>query len=159
MTNDRSLQALSLEIRAAQEEDRPILRRLLELYRHDASEFDHREIGPHGEFGYPYLDHYWTDSDRHPFLIRADGHLAGFALVRSGLPHDMTEFFILKKYRRSGVGLKAAHEIFGAFPGQWQVRERRENTSAILFWRRVIEWHYTEADNEEGPVQSFSVPD
>ncbi len=35
-----------------------------------------------GLYDYMYLDHYWTEEGRHPFFIRVDGKLAGFALVR-----------------------------------------------------------------------------
>ena len=39
-----------------------MLRRLIELYRYDFSEFDQADLGPHGDYGYRYLDHYWSES-------------------------------------------------------------------------------------------------
>ena len=76
----------SLELVAVEEKDRSVLRRLLQLYLHDLSEFIDIDVDPHGEFPYRYLDHYWTEKDRHAFLIRVDGAWAGFALVRA-CPH------------------------------------------------------------------------
>ena len=62
-----------VEVLDAGEEDRPVLRHLLELYRYDFSEFDDADVDAHGEFGYRYLDHYWTDPERRPLLFRTAG--------------------------------------------------------------------------------------
>ena len=146
-----------VEIVAASVADKSVLRNLLELYLHDFSELTASDVDEHGLFGYPYFDHYWDEPDRHPFLIRADGRLAGFALVRSGVPHDMAEFFVLRKYRRGGIGLLAARALFGMFPGDWQVRQMAANTGATAFWRRAIPVPFDEDVNEAGPVQRFRV--
>jgi predicted acetyltransferase len=138
--------------------DKPALRQLLELYAHDFSERNGADVGDDGRYGYPHLDAYWQEADRHPFLFRVDGRLAGFALVRSGAPHDMAEFFVLRKYRRGSVGTDAARTVFARFPGDWQTREQFENTGAIAFWRRAIPVPFEETPNDEGPVQRFVVP-
>jgi predicted acetyltransferase len=75
-----------VEVVRAGIDDAAVLRRLLELYQHDFSEFDGRELNAHGEYGYRYLDYYWTEPERHALLFSADGHLAGFALAPSP-PH------------------------------------------------------------------------
>jgi predicted acetyltransferase len=124
--------------------NKPILANLLELYQHDLSEIDGREFGSDGRYGYTYLDHYWTEEGRHPFFLRVDGAIAGFALVRivsggDGRPEiHMAEFFILRKYRRRGVGEGAASQLFDLFPGLWIVPELEGNLAAQQFWRRVI---------------------
>ena len=83
---------------------------MLELYLYDFSEFSKEDLAENGYFGYTYLDAYWQEAGRFPFFIRADGRLAGFILVRSCSehnplpdPHNIAEFFVLKKYRRHGV--------------------------------------------------------
>jgi predicted acetyltransferase len=127
---------------------RETLANLLQLYTHDFSEQwagePHGDLGEDGRFAaYPFLDSYWTEADREPLLIRAEGKLAGFALVNafahSGLPIDFSvaEFFVARKYRRSGVGLAAATEIIRARPGQWEIAVARKNLAAQPFWRRV----------------------
>ena len=138
---------------------RSVLRNLIELYLHDASEFDPRDVNEHGLFGYRYVDHYWAEPGRWPFFIRVDGTLAGFALVReeSGV-FDMAEFFVLRRYRRQGVGEAAARQTFGRFPGLWQVRQLAANTAAIAFWRGVIGRYagdFEDATGDKGPVQRF----
>src|SRR3712207_8167071 len=74
-------------------------------------------------------------------LFRSDGKLAGFALIRTlpALPkavlpvYSMAEFFVLKKYRRRGVGREAAFRLFSMFPGEWHVTQQRseEHTSEL----------------------------
>lgn len=49
------------ELIEATVDDKPVVRRLLELYLHDFSEFSGQDLNDHGEYGYRYLDHYWTD--------------------------------------------------------------------------------------------------
>ena len=77
--------AVSLE--PAGPADRAVLARMLELYVHDLSEAFEIELGPDGRFGYAHLPRYFEEPERRfAFLIRAGGHLAGFALVTRGSP-------------------------------------------------------------------------
>jgi predicted acetyltransferase len=146
---------MKVELVAAAESERAVVRRLLELNAHDFSEIDGRDVGPHGEFGYRYLDHYWTEPDRHPFLIRAEGQIAGVVLIRSGEPHSFGEFFVLRKYRRSGVGRAAAAHAFERFRGAWLVHEVPGNDAAVEFWRRVIPASFDETVDASGTTQRF----
>ncbi|MCU1465149.1 MAG: hypothetical protein JWM72_1077 [Actinomycetia bacterium] len=145
-----------IEVLEATVEDKPVLRRLLELYLHDFSELTYADVDAHGRFGYPYLDLYWTEPERRPFLFRVAGRWAGFALVRTGVPHDMAEFFVLRKHRRTGVGVEAASDLFARFPGDWQVRQMTANAGATAFWHRAIPFEFTEEVTANGRVQHFS---
>lgn len=137
----------------------PVLAQLLELYVYDFSELTDQDVGEDGRFGYDHLEQYWNDSDRHAFLIHADARLAGLALVQSGAPHDMAEFFVLRKYRRDGVGILAARSLFDRFPGQWQVRQLAGNPAATAFWRQAIPVPFVDDANDKGPVQRFTIPE
>jgi predicted acetyltransferase len=148
----------NVDVRDATIDEKPVLRQLLELYCHDFSELNGADVDERGVYRYPYLDNYWTEPERHPFLIRVDGRLAGLAFVRAGSPHDMAEFFIMRKYRRGGIGVEAARAVFARFPGEWQVRELAANVGAVAFWRRAILVPFTEDTNHEGPVQHFVMP-
>jgi hypothetical protein len=83
MTTDAARPA-HVELIPATPEHQPLLANLLELYMHDFSEFHNLELGPDGRFGYKHLPLYWLDPDRHPFLLRQHGKLAGFVLVKRG---------------------------------------------------------------------------
>ncbi len=150
---------VEIELHSAQLSDKTILRHLIELYGYDFSEFTKWDVDEHGLFGYKYLDQYWTEADRHPFLIRASGRLAGFVLVRTGDSssqepvRSMAEFFVLRKFRRQGVGREVARRIFDMFPGRWSVPQVEDNYPAQVFWRKVIS-EYTSGEFEEEHLQS-----
>jgi predicted acetyltransferase len=160
---------MNVQVENASMEQKVVLRNLLEFYKYDFSEFDPEDVNKHGEYGYKYLDHYWIEPERYPFLLKIDEKYAGFALVRK-INHEgingesyysMAEFFIMKKYRKSGVGKQTAFYLFDLFPGKWEVKEIEENVQAQKFWRKVIS-EYTndnykeiQRDDWEGPIQSF----
>ena len=147
-----------VEVRTASFSDKEILRQLLEFQAYEHSRFDGADLDVHGRFGYRYLDHYWAEPGRYPYLITADDRIAGMALVRQGPPHSMAEFLVMPRYRRSGVGRCAASRLFAWFPGQWQVREVAGNAAAVAFWRAVIPYPFTEEQDEDGTTQLFTVP-
>ncbi len=102
-------------------------------------------IGSDGRFGaYPHMESYWREEARVPLVIRHDGHPAGFALINdhspTGAPLDrnMAEFFVMRSYRRSGVGGAAVREILTRYPGRWQIAIAERNTGAKAFWRRAV---------------------
>jgi predicted acetyltransferase len=147
----------AVEVVPATPDDKATLLALLQLYLYDFSELTGTDLAEDGRYEHRSFDLYWTDADRHPFLIRADGQLAGMALVRSGEPHDMAEFFVVRKYRRGGVGAQAANALFAMFPGEWQVRQIAANTGATAFWRRTIPVPFEDDANEHGPLQRFRI--
>jgi predicted acetyltransferase len=124
-----------------------LLSNLLELYIHDLSVvFPHGELGADGRFGYTRLPLYFGEPDRRfPFVIRSEGRVAGFALAKRGSPVvpdpdvlDVAEFFVLRKYRRSGIGRQAAFLLWNRLPGRWTVRVSEGNSGALDFWRDAI---------------------
>ncbi len=144
MSSEESL-PLGVEVFPAAPEQEPVLANLLELYAHDFSEFIDLQLQPNGRYGYPWLSLYWQEEGRFPFLVRVDGHLAGFVLVSRGSrirddPEvwDMAEFFIVRRYRRRGIGAAVAQEIWRRFPGAWEVRVLESNEPAQAFWAATI---------------------
>ena len=135
---------MDIEIQRASISDKSVLRNLMEFCQHDYSEYDSVDVDEHGLFGYKYLDNYWTESERYPFLIRVSDKLAGFVLVRTVdsrekcVTHAIVEFFVMRKYRRQGIGRQVAWQIFDMFPGQWSIYQEEGNLPAQSFWRRVI---------------------
>jgi predicted acetyltransferase len=135
----------AIELVSAGPEQESILTNLLELYAHDFSEFRSLELGADGRFGYNPLALYWSEPDGYAFLIKVDGELAGFALVKRGPRFsagesvwDVGDFFIVRAYRRKGIGTKIAHEVWRRFPGPWEVRVMQSNRAALRFWERAI---------------------
>src|SRR5450631_4195545 len=111
-----------VEVVPATLEQQPILANLLQLYAHDFSEFHDVDLGPDGRFVYASLPLYWSEPDRHPFLVRVDGRLAGFVLVKRGsevsgdkTAWDMAEFFVIRGCRRRGIGTQIARDAVQCF--------------------------------------------
>lgn len=163
--------AMHVELVPIPEGQQAVFLRLWELYLYDFSEMDHGDVGEDGCFGGAKgLGEYWRDPRRHPYFVRVDGKLAGFVLVhRHGRLVDdpavtrMAEFFVMRKYRRRGVGERVACRTFELFPGRWEVWEIERNVGAQAFWRRVI-GRYTGSRFEERvidgrPVQLFDTRD
>lgn len=102
----------------AEPAQRLLIAQLLQLYLHDFSQRLPRdspwgEVSEAGLFAYPPgLDGYWQEPDRIPYLIRADGRVAGVVLLHAwsalDLPvdHAVAEFFVMRKYHRVGVGTR-----------------------------------------------------
>jgi predicted acetyltransferase len=134
-----------IEVIPAAKEQMPILANLFELYAYDFSDFLDLELGPDGRFGYQRLPLYWSEPGRHPFLVRLNGKLAGLVLVKRGseisgneMVWDMAEFFVLRGYRRHGIGTEVARQVWNRLPGVWEVRVMLSNLPAVPFWARAI---------------------
>lgn len=148
----------TLTVLPAKSDDFDLLGRLLQLYLYDFSEYTGDDADDEGSFHYAWLDAYRHEPDRYAYVVRVEGHPAGFALVRQGDPTEMAEFFVLKKYRRDGVGLRAARLLFDAHPGPWSVMQLATNPEATSFWRRAIPVSFDEPVHADGKVeQRFSI--
>ncbi len=155
-------------IRRARIAERPVVRRLLELYLFDLSRIDGRGVDRRARYGYPYLNAYWRERGRFPYVMRVDGKWAGFALVNrwsplEGADWSVAEFFILPPYRQRGFGDVLARWIFAHHKGTWHVAELRANREGTAFWRKVIgrftRGRYDEksirTEEWDGPIQIF----
>ncbi|HWQ12441.1 MAG TPA: GNAT family N-acetyltransferase [Roseiflexaceae bacterium] len=164
---------MQIELLPAAAGDRTTLANLLQLYLYDLLDFGGQLPDERGAFSYPDLDRYWSDPDCHPFLIRADGVLAGFALVHRASRihnpfdgHAIADFFVLRGCRRQGVGGAAAMQLFDRFPGRWEICTAAANVPATAFWRSVSQRYtcgtyeevFVTRDGWRGVIESFVAP-
>jgi predicted acetyltransferase len=90
----------------------------------------------------------WFANDHsHPLTILKGPESVGFALVtrpqvaaagQTAVNYHMSEFFVRKQHRRSGIGRDAAKLIFDRFAGDWEIVEYQRNPNSVAFWRRVL---------------------
>ncbi len=160
---------MELGIELVPKERKQTINRLMQFYLYDFTCYLDLNVDQEGAYpAYPGLEAYWSSgNNKFAYQFTVDGHIAGFALVDRLLRNPegqfyMTEFFVMKKYRRSGVGTWAAHKLFDLYPGQWKVSQIRANTPARDFWHRVI-GSYTNGEFQErfnpkqgNPSQYFS---
>lgn len=135
-----------LSVKPVFERDKSVLQRLLEFYQYDFAEYDKADLDLHGTYGYRYLDHYWTDPSRHAWFILVQRNYAGFVMVnqvcfvlKTKPAHAIAEYFIMRKYRRAGIGTRVAHWTFNRYPGWWEIRQDGSNLPSQIFWRNVVQ--------------------
>lgn len=122
-----------------------VIANLMQLYFYDFTEYLDISVTDQGLFlPYPNLDEFWKKGDRkYPYLITYDQRPAGFALIEkmddtAEAEYYMTEFFVMRKYRRTGLGTWAATRLFDLYRGRWKVTQVSNNIPAQAFWRKVI---------------------
>jgi predicted acetyltransferase len=120
-----------------------LIRNLFEHYIHDMSEWLNIDTQPDGSYSYD-TSHLWRNGCD-IYLAKIGDAIAGFAIVGSAVEwtgdsgvHDVREFFILRRYRRRGVGRCLASLLWEAHAGEWLVRVFASNTPAVRFWRGAI---------------------
>lgn len=157
---------MEFQIIKASEEYKDVLGNLMQFYFYDFSEFVKCDVEDNGLYKpYEYLDEYWKDENyRFPYLVKQNGKYIGFVLVRvieseGGNYFSIAEFFIMKKYRRSGIGQAVAKEIFNLHRGQWEVFQIETNKPAQAFWHKTIDEYtkgkFTEKVVDRRIVQKF----
>jgi predicted acetyltransferase len=148
---------MGYEIIKAGKGHKEALQNLLQFYIYDFSEFIDAHVEENGRFrDYP-LDGYWTEEGHFPYMIKLDGRYAGFVLVTEDSESlSIAEFFIMKKYRREGLGKQVAKDIFGLHRGRWEIFQIEKNKPAQAFWRSVIKEYtggeFTEREDEHKRV-------
>ncbi|WP_312372397.1 GNAT family N-acetyltransferase [Lachnoclostridium sp.] len=145
---------MKVELKQVTADEKEILKNLLEKYDYEFSQWDQRDVNKLGLYGYEYLDYYWTEDKRWAYFILVDDKLAGFAMVID-LPEvddrptdfQMAEFFVMYKYRRSGVGKEAFFKVLDNHKGRWQLKRHPANLPSVHFWNNVIS-EYTNGQYE-----------
>jgi len=143
---------MTIKLERVMQDEKEILRNLLEKYDYEFSQYDERRVNRLGLFGYGYLDHYWSEENRWAYFIMADGELAGFVMVNNhpevaDHPTDfsLAEFFVMYPFRRAGVGRQAFFQALALHRGTWQLKLHPKNAASVNFWHRVVN-EYTKGD-------------
>lgn len=158
---------MNITIHLMAREEKILLERLMELYLYEFSQYSQEDVSEYGCYGYSHIDDYWNEKGRYPYLIRADGKIAGFALIcphcdyrREEDARSIGEFFILLKYRRKGIGQKVAIQLFDRHRGCWEICYWKNNLPAGRFWKKVVETytdkHYETCGTKESRNQGFT---
>jgi predicted acetyltransferase len=135
---------MDIQVVKVNNDEKEILQKLLELYCYEWSQYNKLDVNQSGSYEFALLD-CWTKENHYPFFIKVDGKLAGFVLVdkdfavRKDYDFAMSEFFVMHKYRTSGVGRHAAKTIFNMFHGKWEVMCHPDNIKSIYFWKKIID--------------------
>ncbi|MGP1907780.1 GNAT family N-acetyltransferase [Metabacillus sp. JX24] len=154
---------MSYQLSLADVSKKPVFENLMQFYLYDFSEFNDAAVNHNGLFNpYAYLEKYWVEEGRFPYLIRQNGEYAGFALVRFDMSDNVfsiAEFFILKKFRRNSLGTAVAHDLFRIHQGKWEVTQIERNVPARRFWEKTIsmsaDGEYSNISSDGLQIQTF----
>jgi len=146
---------MSFKLIKASSEYKGVFKNLIQFYYYDFSEYLKYDTGTDGLFPlYPNLGDYWkNENDKFPYIIKKEANYVGFVLVKRINPGEQNhfsigEFFILRKYRREGIGKAVAIEVFNLHKGKWQGYQKESNNPAQLFWNKIIN-EYTKGQFRE----------
>lgn len=139
-------------LRIVQNQEKDSLNNIMQYYFYDFSEFLPIDVEQNGSFkDYTELDYYFNKRDSHvPYFIEVEGKLAGFVLVKreADETYSIAEFFIMKRYRKNGLGKSVALQVFDLYKGSWYVMQIKPNLPAQAFWRNVVQ-EYTNGQYKE----------
>jgi predicted acetyltransferase len=163
---NRSAIVEKIEIVKATQNNNIVIARLLELYVYDFTEYMDFDVDEEGLFHYPF-EEYLSLPDHFIYLILVNGHYAGLVLMKLATNeqgksyYTIAEFFILKKYRKLGIGKKVASKILMDYPGHWMIYQSKNNIPAQIFWRKIIaectNGQYKEYQKDDKPHQEFDI--
>ena len=146
---------MDIQLLKASQQHTEVIKNLMQFYIYDFSEFVDLDVEADGLFtAYKNLDDYWNDEKRFPYIIQKDKKYIGFVLVRfietdQRNYFSIAEFFIMKKYRRKGIGKSVAYQIFTLHKGAWEIFQKANNKPAQLFWKKIID-EYADGNFTEG---------
>ena len=130
---------------AIKENEKEIILNLMQLYTYELSFFEDEttnfKLLDNGLYKVSkYIELYWKEEKRHPYILRCNDELAGFVLERfnENDTNEIAEFFVLNKYRKLGAGTFMAKEMFKRYKGKWEIRTLLKNKRAQEFWKKVV---------------------
>jgi len=163
---------MKIELEKISLDKKDTFKNLMQFYLYDYSDTDKRDINEWGRFEYEYLDSYFENKEfREPFFIKLNNIVVGFLLINDFTIEgdkevkSIAEFFVMKKYRRIGIGTAALRKLFKLFPGKWEIKIDKNNEIGLRFWRekigkitggKVVEKYY-ENKNFKGFIESFEI--
>ena len=123
--------------------DKPKFEQLLDQYLSELKTHREFNVGATDSTTYPYLDSYWNEEGRHPYLFYYKNELAGFSFIRDtqsteSKSSQVAEFYVIPEKRGIGIGQEVAFAIFEMFPGHWELQVNSKNYEAISFWEKCI---------------------
>ena len=135
---------MQIELVPTHAEQLPLIRNLYQFYAYESSDWEQEDVERDGRFYIhdAHLQRYWTDAGWSAQLILVDGFIAGFLLLeacedRQLADMEFADLFVLKKYRRLGIG-RALLQGTVSDGRRWLVCCYRQDASASAFCEQVL---------------------
>ena len=141
MMDEEANTQITFAVKSASIAEKKTIFVLLQPYLAEVSHFPGENVDckdENGIFNYPYLDAYWEDQERYPYLLMSAGNVAGFAFTRREGDHwQMAEFYVLPGFRRYGLASACVGEILRRHPGEWRIDFNKHNQAGRALWQMV----------------------
>ena len=150
---------MKFDLIKVEEKNKEVIYNLMQLYKYELSFYEDDSTTftmlDSGLYVLKYIEKYWQEENRHPYILKADNELAGFVLQRFNEENmnEIAEFFVLNKYRKLGAGKFMANKMFELYKGKWEVRTLLKNERAQKFWRNTIK-EFTNNNFEEKYIKN-----
>ena len=147
----------NITLRAIAPGEEGALAQLFQLYCYDNSAWSSEDVLADGRYDVcdAALAEYVHVPGQTAAWIEVDGALAGFfvtePVMAGAVPvQELSDFFILKKYRRRGLALEVLRRVLLGSDKTWLVAMFRADAAACAFWQqafarlpfaRVEPWH------------------
>lgn len=140
------MNTVTLELVATSMDQADLIRNLYQFYAYETSDWEEEDVEADGRF-YLHEEHlarYWQEQDWSAQLVLVEGVIAGFVLVESseliGIEAlELADLFILKKYRRKGIGRAVLLHLLADPGNQWLVRFYQQDDVTQAFWQSVVD--------------------
>jgi len=157
---------MQLNVDLVKLEKRIVLERLLQLMLYEGG----MEPGADGLIDWgESLDSYFGESMNVPLFFMMEGRIVGFTLIKLGRMlkgpdghsnikmNVIEEFFIVRPWRRKGIGTAAAHMILNRYRGQWAITTFPDD-ARTRFWRHVATGYKQGKSHEFSPGEHMGFP-
>jgi len=111
----------------------------------DESHTDNNEMHEGGLFHYPGFERYMSDPLWQAFFIREKGteKILGIAQIHAEVEHAaeghyLAQFMVMPKYRKCGIGRKAAQLCLDMYDGYWEIHPSSGSGRTFSFWQMMV---------------------
>ncbi|MBV4531160.1 GNAT family N-acetyltransferase [Pseudomonas sp. SWRI107] len=134
-----------IELLKTHPEQADLIRNLYQFYAYESSDWEQEDVEVDGRFYIhePHLQRYWHSPGWGAHLVLVDGFIAGFVLIEaSEVPGinalELADLFILKRYRRQGIGSVVAGQFLADTRTAWLLRYHAQDSAAAGFCQALL---------------------
>lgn len=136
---------MEIKLCAVQPNEWETIRNLWEKYDYETSLYDMDDVDDLGLYNSEDFNFYLIKDVKWAYFITVDNKIAGFVIItdfsvidKIEVDYQISEFFIMKKYCRLGVGKHVFKDILRQYKGRFQIVCNPQNTIAVQFWTKVV---------------------
>ena len=125
------------ELKVVKENDKDVLRNLLEYYLYDFNFYYEDDLNENGRFEFIDVEPYIYNNYFKAYFIIVDNHYAGFVLTSFGKEKSIVEeFWIMPKYRKGMFAFEVLKKVLSEMHGKIEFVILNKNER----WLKVVDY-------------------